>query len=132
MISVNFLNKTDTSIDESSLIKTVEKVLSENGYKKDVEVSVALVPHIEVVDLAMKYMKESREEAEEHPVLSFLKSEVENEFIDPPDDIEHLGEIVISLEKSIKKAKEDKKDLQEIVNYWADHAALHLCGIHHD
>lgn len=132
MLTINFINKTSTSIDKSSLKKVVEKVLKKHGYDNNVEVSVALVSHLEVVDLAMKYMKESRLEAEDHPVLSFLRSETEDKFIDPPDNINHLGEIVISLEKSIEKAKQDKKSLQEVVNYWADHATLHLCGIHHD
>lgn len=130
MITVDFINQTIASIDESGVKKAVKDVLEENDFN-DTTVSVAIVHHNIVVDLAMNYMGESKEEALDHPVLSFLTSEVEKEFIEPPKS-NFLGEIVISLEKSEYRSHEENVSLQESIEYWADHAAHHLCGIHHD
>lgn len=121
MIKVLISNETDTSIDKSAIKKGIEKVLIENGHTKNTEVSVAIVKHEKIVELAIKYMGETMEEAKDHPVLSFLKEEIESEFVDPPNDINYLGEILIS-----------DKNTSEEVTHWAEHAALHLCGIHHD
>jgi len=130
MITVDFTNQTITSIDQRGVEKAVKEVLEKNGFN-DTSVSVAVVHHNIVVDLAMQYMGESKQEALDHPVLSFLTSEVEKEFVEPPES-NFLGEIVISLEKSEYRSHTHKVTLQEAIEYWADHAAHHLCGIHHD
>ena len=78
-----------------------------------------------VVEYARKYFdNESEDELNEHPVLSFPSSEVEGNFLNPPDDINHLGEIIVSWEKA-EKTSEGIADL-------AAHGTLHLLGIHHE
>jgi len=131
-MNINFKNKTSTKVDEEKIINAVKNVFEKNGVTKNTEASVALVHHSEVVDLACLYMKESPEEAEDHPVLSFLNSELDEEFIFPPDSVNHLGEIVVSLEKAIEESEKKSLSLSEVVSYWAEHGALHLIGIHHD
>lgn len=132
MIKVLVNNEVNSSIDQSKIEKIVESVLFENGYNKNTEVSVAIVKHKKIVELAVKYMNESEEEANSHPVLSFLKSEVESEFIDPPDGINYLGEIIISYDKAKEESENENVSVDDKICFWAQHAALHLCGVHHD
>lgn len=136
MLNITFVNKTSTVLDEEKIVDVVRKVFIKHGFSENVEASIAIVHHSEVVKLAMLYMKETEKEAQEHPVLSFLTSEIEHEFIFPPDGINHLGEVIVSFEMSSlrDKAPEELKDktVDERLAYWAAHGALHLVGVHHD
>lgn len=121
MLNISLANKTDKSVNEQKIIDAVKKTFAEHGFSENIEASIAIVHHSEVVRLAVLYMKETEEEAQEHPVLSFLTSEIEHEFVYPPDGINHLGEVVVSYD-----------EVEENMVHWAEHGALHLMGIHHD
>lgn len=129
---ITLQNKTSHNIDENLIVSAVRNIFEVNNAPLNTEASIAVVNHQEVVDLAVLYMKESPEEAQEHPVLSFLNSELETPFIFPPDDEKHLGEIVVSYDKAVSESKESGKSVNEILAFWAEHAALHLMEIHHD
>lgn len=132
MLNITLHNRVDKKIDEELILNSVKDVFVKNGFTENVEASVAVVHHDEVVRLAVLYMKETEEEAKEHPVLSFLNSELEHEFVFPPDGIKHMGEIIVSYDEAIRESEAQGKDPNEIMAYWAEHGALHLMEIHHD
>lgn len=134
MITVSIYNPQKYEFDEGFVISRVEKTIKENldssttfgmTFLKDIEVSVAVVAHDQLVKFARKYFDdETEEELQAHPVLSFVSSEVEGNFVAVPDNTNHLGEIIVSWEKADKSTKE--------VADLAAHGILHLLGIHHD
>lgn len=132
MLNINFKNETSTKVDNKKIIAAVKEIFIKRKITKNAEASVTLVHHTEVVRLACLYMKETQKQAKDHPVLSFLNSELEEDFIFPPDNINHIGEIVISFEKAEEESKNKPLSLDEVVIYWAEHGALHLMEIHHD
>ena len=118
--------------DLKKIEDSVLKIFKENNAPENVEAGVTVVSHKRIVVLAKTYLKETDEEAHDHPVLSFLTEEVEEEFIMPPDNEIHLGEIMVSYEKAKEYAEKNKTSLIKEICDLADHGALHLLGIHHD
>jgi len=110
----------------------VEAVFKNAGLGDDAEASVAIVSHTSMVDYAKKYLKETQEQAEAHPVLSFPTSEIEGPFLFPPDKSLHVGEIIVSYPKARETAKEEGRLVDDVVADLAEHGALHLVGVHHD
>lgn len=132
MITVNVLKKTPCPVAASEIKERVSRVLRENGIQSDAETEVVIVNREEMLVYVEKYLHEKGEEAAEHPVLSFVQSELEGPFQFPPDNILHLGEIIISYPHAVDDAKASGKTLSDAVCELAEHAALHLLGIHHD
>jgi probable rRNA maturation factor len=61
-------------------------------------------------------------------VLAFGLQSKGEEFIQPPDNILHLGDVVICYQKAVKQAKHSvKKELA----YLLIHGVLHLLGYNH-
>jgi probable rRNA maturation factor len=74
---------------------------------------------------------------EDHPtdVLSFpmLESFIgADTFIDPPDGILHLGEVIISYPQAVKQAKEHSHSTEKEIAILLIHGILHLLGHDHD
>ena len=132
MIKVSVFNEDKFSIDETSLKRVVSRALRENGIPRDAECSVAIVKHKDLVKMAMKYLKESQRQADDHPVLSFPNTELEGPFIFPPGETVHVGEIVVSFEKAKEISEKKNISIDKIICELAEHGALHLSGVHHD
>ena len=68
-------------------------------------------------------------------VLSF-KSEDDREtdiaFVQPPDGIRHLGEIIISCQQVQEQAKTDKTSIENVFMVLIVHGFLHLLGYDHE
>lgn len=118
----------DASIDETSLSSNVDKLLQEHG-KTNASVVVVISTEKVLRSLAIQYMKETPEEAKNHPVLSFPTQEIEYNFSYPPD-MDYLGEVLVSIDWVENNAKNKSK--QDLVEEMALHGTLHLLGIHHD
>lgn len=131
-MTINFINKTAHEVDEKKIVSTVEDIFKKNSAPDNAEASIAVVHHSEVVRLACLYMNETEEQAGGHPVLSFLNSELEDEFIFPDDGKKHIGEIVVSYDKAVEESEEKSLSVDEALEFWVKHAALHLMEIHHD
>ena len=132
MVTVTSLSSENLSSDFARrIVNTVNDLLSQN-HRDEAKVSVALAPHKKIIDLAVKYMEETEEEAKDHPVLSFLTSEIEQEFILHPDEKEYLGEVIVSLEKSQEYADQKSTQVEDEILELISHGVLHLLGIHHD
>jgi probable rRNA maturation factor len=52
-------------------------------------------------------------------------------FITPPDDILHLGDIVVSYPQAVREAGEENKMVDDVVEFLILHGLNHLLGIHH-
>jgi ssRNA-specific RNase YbeY (16S rRNA maturation enzyme) len=122
MIKIHIFNPNNYDIDESLIKNSVLKIFKQNKIPQNTETSIAIVDENKMEYFSKLYLNEVGYKAKSHPVLSFLKSEIESEFIFPPDNINHIGEIIINY----NKAKTSRK-----MAALAEHAALHLCGIHH-
>jgi len=130
VITINFFNPNNFEFNKTLIKNSVIKVFQDN-FINNAETSIAMVNTQEMTNYAKKYLNENEETAKSHPVLSFLKSEVKKPFIEPPDQINHIGEIIISYDKAIEYSKNSGKSIDQEIASLAKHAALHLCGIHH-
>lgn len=132
MILVTVYKQSNYPVNARKVGKAVKETLKKQGIVSDSEVSVALLGREEVAKLAKKHLEEPINIAKDHPVLSFLSSEVERFFVFPPDGKIHLGEIVISYHQALETAKKTGRLLDEVVVELAVHGATHLVGIHHE
>jgi probable rRNA maturation factor len=82
-----------------------------------------------MISLAKKYLHENNVL---HNVLSFPFVEGKDGFVEPPDNIIHLGEIVICYPKTVEEASAEGRLIDEKVIELTVHGALHLLGKHHE
>jgi probable rRNA maturation factor len=129
---ISILIKTDShyTVDRKRLRKVIESVLTEKSVKGKIEVSISVVG-----DRLMKTLnKQYRQVDETTDVLSFPLNEQQGKkpFIDPPDNILRLGDIVISYPQAVDGASEENKMVDDKIDELAAHGMLHLLGIHHE
>lgn len=132
MIQVTVIKQSQYAVDSKKIKETVVKTLEANGIVSDCEVEVAIVGEAKMEELNKEYYKD---EVYVHPIFTFPETESDNTngpFVFPPDGKMHLGEIVISYQQAVEKARETGKLIDEVICELAEHGALHLVGIHHD
>ena len=127
MIKVSVTKQSNYPVNSTRLKKNLADFLAKNGIVSDAEVSVAIVGAKKMLETGKKYKKDSKL----HNVFSFTPSEVKG-FVYPPDNILHLGEIMVCYQKAVEEAKEENILIDERVNELVEHGALHLLGIHHE
>ncbi|MEG6566188.1 rRNA maturation RNase YbeY [Thermoanaerobacterium saccharolyticum] len=125
-------------VDAKGLDKIVEDVvrtaLEVEGVVDDVEVSVSFVDNDEIHKLNKYYRNVDRET----DVLSFPLVEFEEIYtdIDEEDDdlneVQPIGDIVISLEKAKQQAEEYGHSFIREVAYLTAHSMFHLMGYDHE
>lgn len=67
-------------------------------------------------------------------VLSFPQHEKKQlqDFIMPPGELTHLGEIVISFPEAVRSAQRYGKLVDDQLAFYVEHGLMHLLGYHHD
>ncbi len=130
MIRVNVKKQSNYPSSVKKIKDSLSNFFKDNGIVSDAEVSVAIVGKEKMQELGKTYLNEDGKNV--HNVLSFTPDEVRGEFINPPDGILHLGEIVICYPKVVEEAKYEGVLIDEKVVELCDHGALHLMGIHHE
>lgn len=125
-------------VDAQGLDKIVEDVvrtaLEVEGVVDDVEVSVSFVDNEEIHKLNKYYRNVDRET----DVLSFPLVEFEeiytdiDEEDDDLDEVQPIGDIVISLEKAKQQAEEYGHSFIREVAYLTAHSMFHLMGYDHE
>ena len=115
MIEVN--NLTKSSIDEGLLKGLGKYVLTQEGVKEEVNVSIAIVEEDEIKKLNRIYRKKDKPT----DVLSF---ESDSKFIFPDSETKQLGEIVICPSQIIEQ---DETSFYQVFI----HGLLHLLGYKH-
>lgn len=130
MIKVNVAKQSNYAVDSPRLKKAISDFLTKNGIVSDAEVSVAVVGEKKMLEFAKKYLHEAFPGV--HNVFSFTTNELGSKFVFPPDGTIHLGEIVICFPKVVEEAKKEGVLIDEKVKKLAEHACLHLLGVHHE
>ncbi len=130
MITVLFKTESHYPVDRKKVKKALVAAL-EDQVRRDTEVSVSIVG-----DRAMKSLnKKYRNKDATTDVLSFgfndptLKGK---HFIDGPDDVLRLGDIIVSYPQAVKEAIEENKLVDDKVVDLVLHGLNHLLGIHHE
>ncbi|MFV0440652.1 MAG: rRNA maturation RNase YbeY [Lachnospirales bacterium] len=95
-------------------------------FTSNVEVSVSVVDNEEIRELNKKYrQKDSVTDVLSFPLYSELPLEIDS------DEIIALGDIVISLDKAFKQAKEYGHSVKREIAFLTAHSMLHLLGYDH-
>jgi len=110
----------DTSINEESLIDTLQQVINDLG-KGESELLIRMVDKNEIQNLNKTY----RHQDKPTNVLSF-PSDVPIEI-----DEEILGDVVICLEVVKQEAQDQQKTFLDHLTHMAVHGTLHLLGYDH-
>jgi len=136
-------NFTQNEIDESLLKNVIKNVLKEVDIKEKTEISLAIVGDGRMRKLNKMYRGKNRVT----DVLSFenktvipylakafprLKKNKDIEFIDPPDNIKRLGEIIICYPQAKKQARRLSHSLEKELIILLIHGMLHLLGYDHE
>lgn len=129
MITVLFRTESHFPVKKSVVESAIEASLS-GRVKGDTEVSVTIVG-----DRRMKVLNTSyRGKDYTTDVLSFPQhdpSQPEKPFVDIPDGILRLGDIIVSYPMAVKEATEENKMVDDKVVELVLHGLEHLLGNHH-
>lgn len=114
------------------LKKAAELALSYAGINKAVELGLVIASDETVHNLNRKYRGVDRTT----DVLAFAFTEASvnkaRPFAIPPDNIIHLGEVIISYEQAKRQAEEQKHFVEKELVLLVTHGVLHLLGYDHE
>ena len=116
-------------IIRKAVLDTFSEFKVESG---DLEVSVAVVGSRKMKDLSLKFLHEART----HEVLAFAQEEISQSegrgFVNPPDNILRLGDIVLCWPEVLKEASRQDSMVDDQLYFLTGHATEHLLGKHHE
>jgi probable rRNA maturation factor len=113
-------------VSRKRIKSAVQFVLEEQNVQSAVEVSIAIIGDRKMRALNKQY----RGKDATANILEFPLSEGEQTRL--PDDINRLGDIVISYPMVIKEASEQDMLVDDRVEELLRHGMLHLLGLHHE
>lgn len=126
MVKVSITKQSNYPVKVAPIKKKLANFFNKNGIVSDAEVSVAIVGENKMMEVGNTYLKDKKL----HNVLSFTPTEVKG-FVYPPDNVVHLGEIIVCYPEAVREAKDENVLIDERVYELIEHGALHLLGIHH-
>ncbi|MFC2013280.1 rRNA maturation RNase YbeY [Chloroflexota bacterium] len=110
----------------------VEQILVVQGADSAAELGLVIASQERVQELNKSY----RGEDAPTDVLAFCaREEVGGDFppfVQPPDGVLHLGEVIISYPQAITQAKEHQHSVKKEIAILMIHGVLHLLGYEHD
>jgi probable rRNA maturation factor len=119
----------EVNIEKGGIKERQIKKWSELVFKflkiKNAGISVAVVDNETIKKINKKYRNKNKPT----DVLSFGEKDAENF---PKFSKNFLGEIIISFEKAVEEAKEDKETIEEMFKKLLAHGILHLLGYDHE
>jgi len=136
-------NFTQNEIDEKAFQRVAEAVLKTVGVKDKTEISLAVVGDGRMRKLNKMYRGKNRAT----DVLAFgnksvlpylaksfprLKKKQEVEFVEPPDGVKRLGEVIICYPRAKKQAKRLGHSLEKELTILLIHGILHLLDYDHE
>ena len=128
MIKVYVKKQSNYPVDSYKLKRRVKKFLKEKGIVSDSQLTIAIVGKRKMKELSKKYLNDYKL----HNVLSFVGSEVDEDFKTPAQNMIDLGDIIICYQVAIKEANIDEMLIDDKVYELAEHGVLHLLGEHHE
>jgi probable rRNA maturation factor len=109
-----------------------QQILAAQGAGVEVELGLVIATEERVKQLNRDYL--GRDEPTD--VLAFSASEEAGTdfppFVQPPDGILHLGEVIISYPQAIIQAEEHRHSIKRELAILIIHGVLHLLGYEHD
>lgn len=136
-------NFTQNEIDEEFFRNIAEKAQKIFGLTGNIEIGLAIVGDGRIRKLNKMYRGKNRVT----DVLSFasrsvipylakafprIKKNQEIEFIEPPDGVRHLGEIILCYPQAKKQARRLSNPLEKELSLLFVHGILHLIGYEHE
>jgi probable rRNA maturation factor len=118
-------------ITRTWLSEVAKKVLAAERTGQNVELGILLTNQRKIEELNRKYRNINKPT----DVLSFFmipENGLSDAFITPPDNIRHLGEVIISYPQAKIQAKECKHTIKEEIAILIIHGLLHLLGYDHE
>jgi len=112
------------------LENVIRQVLEAQGAGAVIEVGLVIATEERVRELNRDYLGED----EPTDVLAFSAWEEEGElpFVQPPDGLFHLGEVIIAYPQAVVQAAEHGHRLEKELAILLIHGLLHLLGYEHD
>jgi probable rRNA maturation factor len=130
MVTVTIQTESRYPIARKQITKAVQDFLT-GKIESEADVSITFVGDRKIHELNKTY----RQKDYPTDVLSFPLYDPSQPspvaFINPPDDVLHLGDIVVSYPMAVKEAGEQDKLVDDMIEFLVLHGLNHLLGIHH-
>jgi probable rRNA maturation factor len=133
-MEINILidNEFKKKVTKRWLTLVAEQVLKEEKTGSNVELGILITNQAKVHELNRTYRNINRPT----DVLSFYMipepAQKNDTFITAPDNIQHLGEVVISYPQAVLQARENKHAVKKEITILLIHGILHLLGYDHE
>lgn len=130
MITVLFQTETHYPANRKKIKAAVVQALG-GKTRRDTEVSVSIIGDRRMRELNRTYRKVDATT----DVLSFPlndPSDYHGAFIESPDRVLRLGDILVSFPQAVKEATEENKMVDDKIIELTLHGLNHLLGIHHE
>jgi probable rRNA maturation factor len=118
----------ENAADEEWLRSIAESVLASEN-QPDAELGIVITGQEKIHELNKRYLDKDRPT----DVLAFALKGTPSEmpFPAPDDDVDHLGEVVISVEQAAIQAKQHRHSTSREIAILLVHGVLHLIGYDH-
>ena len=131
-ISITYEKGIKPSVTKKYLKNIAEIAISILEIQNDIEMGILITDDTRIKELNRIY----RNINSPTDVLSFHMNsdedqELSSEFISPPDQLNHIGEIIISYETAIRQANENKIPIKSELSFLLVHGILHLMNYDH-
>ncbi len=131
MITILFQTETHYPVNRKKIKAALSSILLHTIHR-DTEVSVAIVGDRRMRELNRTFRKiDATTDVLSFPLSDPLYGQGQS-FVDAPDNILRLGDIIISYPQAVATASEEKKMVDDVIVFLALHGLDHLLGIHHD
>ena len=122
-------------LEVSWLQSIAEQVLVAQDAGSKVELGLVITSQERVQQLNQGYL--GRDEPTDVLAFSMLPTEEKPEvdfplFVQPPDGVLHLGEVIISYPQAVIQAEEHQHSINKEIAILITHGVLHLLGYEHD
>ena len=133
LIAITFNSSIKPAISKKTLKRIAEITLESLDLPYNIEMGIVITNDREIKELNRTY----RNIDSATDVLSFyMQSNVDNilpsDFVNPPDELQHIGEVIISYETALRQAKENGTRIKDELSFLLVHGVLHLMNYNHD
>ena len=131
-VNISIADEFKGRITQRWLRNVAEQALKAEKTGQNVEMGILITNQENIRILNRTY----RSKNEPTDVLSFYMipeaKQPEETFITPPDNVKHIGEVVISYPQALKQAREAKHTVKNEIAVLLVHGILHLLGYDHE
>jgi len=131
-ISILIDEDLEGNLEETWLRSIAEQALVAQGVSSNTELGMVIASQERVQQLNRNYV--GRDEPTD--VLAFSTTEEMGvdfpPFVQPPDGILHLGEVVVSYPQAVMQAEEHQHSTKREITILIIHGVIHLLGYEHD